>query len=71
MLHYQGLQPISVEKKKDHLELLIFISPIFHIYYKSLQRKDDLVTLVLTKMKYHKIKVIWLYDMGNSSKKAV
>ncbi|KAJ8885805.1 hypothetical protein PR048_012005 [Dryococelus australis] len=39
-LTYTGPNPISVEKKKDLLELLPFIFPLFHEVYKNLRRKD-------------------------------
>ncbi|KAJ8896280.1 hypothetical protein PR048_001624 [Dryococelus australis] len=40
-LTYTGPIPISMEKKKDLLELLPFISPLFHEFYKNLRAMDD------------------------------
>ncbi|KAJ8880195.1 hypothetical protein PR048_016661 [Dryococelus australis] len=40
-LTYTGPNQISMEKKKHLLELLPFISPLFHEFYKNLRTKDD------------------------------
>lgn len=34
---YDGLLPISKEKKKDLMELLPYISPVYHDFYKNLE----------------------------------
>ncbi|KAJ9591376.1 hypothetical protein L9F63_002081 [Diploptera punctata] len=40
-LRYDGLQPIAIQKKKDLLDLLPFIDPVFPEYYKSLKTNTN------------------------------
>ncbi|KAJ8893213.1 hypothetical protein PR048_005799 [Dryococelus australis] len=36
-LKYNGPNAITVEKKKDLMDLLQFVSPVFHQFYKALE----------------------------------
>lgn len=42
---YRGPRSVTEEKKKDMADLLPFIPPVYHDYFKSLQTSDDAVDI--------------------------